>query len=95
MCSGIDCFRHEDQSMCEDNGGRWTAVHSCEVAIASQGLVVMSFAEDGMGTDVAGIAWLAVYGDVCCIGYEPPGQGSCDLEIDIYVSVVCHVRLAF
>ena len=57
--------------------------------------MAMSFAEEGMDTGFAAIMWLEEYGDSCCIGYEPPGQGSCDLEIDIYVSVVCHVRLAF
>ena len=91
----MDCFGHEDQSTCEDNSGIWTAVHSCDEAIAEQGLMAMHFAEDGMGTDVAAEFWLGRFGDLCCIGYEPPGQGSCDPEIDIYVSVVCHVRLAF
>ena len=48
MCNGMDCFGHEDQSTCEDNSGIWTAVHSCDEAIAEQGLIAMHFAEDEM-----------------------------------------------
>ena len=88
MCNGVDCDEHgEDQATCEDNGGIWTVDSSCEEEIATQGMLQMMFEAEGMGADTAAIVWLAQNGDVCCTGYEPAGPGSCDDDIDIYVSI--------
>ena len=89
LCNGINCFEHgEDQATCEGIGGTWeTLGTSCEEQIAGQGMYQMMYERSGMGVDLAAIFWLADYGDVCCTGYEPAGPGSCDDDIDNYVSV--------
>jgi hypothetical protein len=88
MCNGVNCFEHgEDQATCEGNGGTWTFDSSCEEQIAMQGMYQVMFEEEGMGADLAAIFWLGENGDVCCTGYEPAGPGSCDDDIDNYVSV--------
>ena len=60
---------------------------SCEVEIAMQGMFQMQFEEMGMSADMAASIWLGQSGDTCCTGYEPAGPGSCDDDIDSYVSV--------
>ena len=88
MCNGANCFDHgEDQATCEDNGGTWAVDTSCADQIAMQGMIQMQFEQEGMGADVAANLWLGQNGDVCCTGYEPAGPGSCDFDIDSYVSV--------
>jgi hypothetical protein len=89
LCNGINCFEHgEDQATCEGIGGTWeTLGTSCEEQIAGQGMYQVMYELSGMGVDLAAIFWLADYGDVCCTGYEPAGPGSCDDDIDNYVSV--------
>ena len=88
MCNGVSCFEHgEDQATCDDNGGRWAADHSCEEQIAMQGMHQIRFEAEGMGADFAASIWLGENGDMCCTGYEPAGPGSCDDDIDSYVSI--------
>ena len=52
-----------------------------------QGMLAMRFDDMGMSPDFAASVWLGESGDVCCTGYEPAGPGSCDDDIDSYVSV--------
>ena len=88
MCNGVNCFEHgDDQATCEGNGGIWLVQSSCEEMIAMQGMLAMEFEGRGMGADVAASIWLGENGDLCCTGYEPAGSGSCDNDIDTYVSV--------
>ncbi len=88
MCNGASCFEHgEDQATCEDNDGTWVVGSSCADQIAMQGVWQMTLEQEGMGADVAAIFWLGENGDVCCTGYEPAGSGSCDDDIDSFVSV--------
>ena len=87
MCNGVSCFEHgESQAMCQENGGRWVADDWCAEKIAMQGMEVVHMAEDGLA-DLAGAVWLGEYGETCCTGYEVPGQGSCDDDIDVWVSL--------
>jgi hypothetical protein len=88
MCNGVSCFEHgEDQATCEDNGGRWAAYHSCEDYIAMQGIVAQDFAEMGFPADFAAVMWLGEFGESCCTDYAPPSfEGSCDFDVDVYVS---------
>ena len=87
MCNGVSCFEHgESQAMCQENGGRWAVDSSCEEKIAMQGVRQMYFAERGIAADFAAAIWLGDYGETCCTGYDVPGQGSCDFDIEIYVS---------
>ncbi len=88
LCEGLHCGEHrEDQMTCESNGGVWVVDSSCDVAIAFQAMMAHGMIEDGLGADFAATMWLSEHAEVCCNGYEPPGNGSCDHEIDVYVSV--------
>jgi len=90
MCNGINCFEHgEDQATCEANAGVWEArSRSCAEYIESQGMMVMQFAETGFPESFGSSVWLGMYGDVCCTGYELASmEGSCDNDIDVYVSL--------
>jgi hypothetical protein len=88
MCNGINCFEHgEDQATCEANAGTWDMRESCAESIESQGMMVMQFQEMGFPESFGSSVWLGEYGDVCCTGYESPGEGSCDYDVAVYVSV--------
>ena len=91
LCEGVSCFEHgEDQTTCESNSGVWEVDRTCADEIATQGMMAQSFAEDGFPADFAATVWLGRMAETCCVGYEPPNyEGSCNNDVDIYVSVAC------
>jgi hypothetical protein len=88
-CNGINCEAHgEDQPTCEANSGVWEISQSCADSISMQGMIAMQFADMGFPENFASTIWLGDFGDVCCTGYEPASmEGSCDNDIDVYVSL--------
>ena len=87
MCAGISCIEHEDQPTCLENNGTWVVDWSCEEEIAEQPVLVETDSRrSGWPVGIVGAMWLGRYGDACCTGYEAPGPGSCDLDIEIFVS---------
>jgi hypothetical protein len=88
MCNGINCEAHgENQTTCEANNGVWEVHESCVDAIMMQAMLVVAFDDQGFPGHYASTLWLDDFGSSCCAGYEPPGEGSCDNEIDLYVSL--------
>ena len=86
MCDGLHCRAHEDQSVCEASGGSWTVRDSCAELIAMQPLMIMELEHEiGLNTSTASAVWLGQFGEVCCTGYEAPGAGSCDDDIETWV----------
>ena len=50
--------------------------------------MVLELTEDGYPESLVSSMWLGLHGDVCCTGYEPASmEGSCDNDIDVYVSL--------
>ena len=87
-CNGISCFEHgEDQPTCEANSGVWESNGSCEQIIGMQGMMAMQFAEQGLPESFGSTIWLGEYGDLCCTGYEPSLEGTCDNDVFVYVSL--------
>ena len=87
-CNGISCFEHgEDQPTCEANSGVWESNGSCEQIIGMQGMMAMQFAEQGLPESFGSTVWLGEYGDLCCTGYEPSLEGTCDNDVFVYVSL--------
>ena len=85
MCGGVRCDSHKEQSVCEVSGGTWAAL-SCADEIADQPIMAMKMQSEGYPASLTSAAWLGALGGTCCTGYEVPGSGSCDGELDLYVS---------
>ena len=85
MCGGVRCASHQEQSACEVSGGTWAA-RSCADEIVHQPIMAMEMQSEGWPASLTSAVWLGALGGTCCTGYEVPGMGSCDDELDLYVS---------
>ena len=88
-CGALGCSIHETQTACDANNGTWTQTLDCAERIASQafdGFMMSSGSNPKYPEDTVPGVWLAIFGEVCCSGYEPPGPGSCDGEEANFVS---------
>jgi hypothetical protein len=89
MCNGMSCSEHgQDQTTCEAVDGVWEMAASCADAISQQAMMAMQYAGSGFPESFGSTMWLGEFGVDCCTGYEPPSaEGSCDNDLDVYVSL--------